>query len=92
MGTVSRQRLDGSPEEGWYSNQRITVAQAAYAYTMAPALACGLERDQGSITPGKKADIIALDNDIFEMNPMDINETRVDLNVFDGQVVFRRNL
>ena len=92
QAAVTRQRRDGSPEEGWYSNERITVEQAVYAYTMAPALACGLERDQGSITPGKKADIIALDNDIFEMNPMNINETQVDLTVFDGQVVFRRNL
>jgi predicted amidohydrolase YtcJ len=85
---VTRQRRDGTPAGGWYPAQRLTVAEAVWGYTMGPAHATGQVARQGSLTPGKLADLIALDRDIFSISPQEIADTQVWLTVFDGQVVY----
>jgi len=87
---VTRQRRDGDPEGGWFPAQRLTVAEALWGFTMGPARACGQEAILGSLTPGKLADLVVLDRDIFSIEPMEIAEARVWMTVFDGQVVFER--
>ena len=84
---VTRRRRDGTPPEGWHPEQRLTVAEAVRAYTLAPAVITGRQRDQGSISPGKLADLVVLDRDIFAVDPMEIAGTRPALTVFDGRVV-----
>lgn len=86
---VTRQRRDGKPAAGWYPGQRLTVAEAVWGYTMGPAYASGQSARQGSIVPGKLADLIVLDRDIFAISPEEIPDTQVELTVFDGQVVYR---
>jgi predicted amidohydrolase YtcJ len=86
---VTRQRRDGTPAGGWYPAQRMTVAEAVWGYTMGPAQATGQVARQGSLTPGKLADLIALDRDIFAIPAEEIADTQVWLTVFDGQVVYR---
>jgi len=87
---VTRQRRDGTPAGGWYPSQRVSVEQAVAAYTTVPAAFYKRTQDLGTLTPGKKADIILLDQDIFRVDPMAIADTRVDMTVFDGEIVFRR--
>jgi len=87
---VTRQQRDGTPPDGWYPEQRLTVAEAVWGFTMGPALASGLEAELGSITPGKLADLIVLDRDIFAIEPMEIAQAQVVLTVLNGQVVYDR--
>jgi predicted amidohydrolase YtcJ len=42
----------------------------------------------GSLTPGKLADLVMLDRDRYQINPADIDKARVVLTVMDGQVVW----
>ena len=84
---VTRQCRDGTPPGGWYPDQRLTVDEAVWGYTMGPALATGLAADLGSITPGKLADLVVLDRDIFAVDPAEIHLAQVVMTVFDGQVV-----
>jgi len=86
---VTRQRKDGTPEGGWYPEQRITVEEAVRCYTIVPATTYGREHELGSITPGKHADLVILDRDIYSVDPMEIVDTRVDLTIFDGRIVYR---
>ena len=87
---VTRRRPDGSPgEEGWYPEQRLTVAEAVRAYTRGAAYAAGQEAVAGSITPGKLADLVVLSRDIFTCDPMDILDTEVLATVLDGRFVHR---
>jgi predicted amidohydrolase YtcJ len=86
---VTRQRRDGTPTAGWHPSQRLTVAEAVWGYTMGPAHASGQVARQGSLTPGKLADLVVLDRDIFAIPPESIPDTRVCLKVFDGQIVYR---
>jgi len=85
---VTRCKTDGTPLEGWYADQRLTVAQAVHGYTTAPARLGGAGDWLGSISPGKKADLVVLDRDIFSVDPQAILDTRVVMTVFDGRVVF----
>jgi predicted amidohydrolase YtcJ len=86
---VTRRRADGSPgPDGWYPGQRLTVAEAVYAYTAGAAYASGEEAVKGTLSPGKLADLVVLSEDIFAVDPMAILETEVLATMFDGQFVY----
>ena len=85
---VTRQRADGTPEGGWYPEQRLTVAEAVRAYTLGAAYASGEESSKGSITMGKLADLVVLSRDIFAIPLEEILETKVVATVLDGKVVY----
>jgi predicted amidohydrolase YtcJ len=85
---VTRQRRDGTPEGGWYPEQRLSVEEAVWAYTMGTALASGRQDDLGSLSPGKMADLIVLDQDIFTIDTMEISQIRPEMTIFNGQVVY----
>ncbi len=87
---VTRRRADGSPgPEGWYPEQRLTVAQAVRGYTFGPAYAASMEDRLGSLTPGKWADITILDQDIFKIEPMDILNVQVLATLTAGHFAWR---
>jgi hypothetical protein len=88
QAAATRRRGDGTPEGGWRPEQRITVDQAVKAYTAAPASACGEGDVAGAIGPGKRADLIALDRNIYEIDPLEISRAQVALTVFDGRIVY----
>ena len=86
---VNRRPLDGKHPGGWFPEQKITVAEAVAAYTRGSAYAAGQEADRGTIEPGKLADIVVLERDIFDPAERDrIGETRVMMVVFNGRRLF----
>jgi predicted amidohydrolase YtcJ len=85
---VTRRTLDGRNPNGWVPEQKITVAQAVHAYTVGAAYAQFNEKQKGSLEPGKLADIAVLSRDIFHIDPVQIENTRVDLTIFDGRVIY----
>jgi len=88
---VTRRRADGSPDpDGWYPEQRLTVAEAVYAYTAGAAYASGEEAIKGTLSPGKLADLAVLSQDIFAIEPMAILETEVMATMFGGELVHVR--
>lgn len=87
---VTRQQRDGEPQGGWYPEQRLTVAEAVWGYTMGTALVAGREAELGSITPGKLADLVVLDRDIFAIEPVEIAQAQVAMTIFDGRVVYEQ--
>jgi predicted amidohydrolase YtcJ len=86
---VTRQDERGQPANGWYPEERLTVAEAIHGYTMGPAYLAGKQAVQGSITPGKWADMVVLSRNLFEIPPEEIAEATVDITVFDGQIVWQ---
>lgn len=56
----------------------MTMEQALKCYTIEGAYASGEEHLKGSITPGKLADFILLDQDLFQIDPEEILHTHVD--------------
>jgi predicted amidohydrolase YtcJ len=88
QAAVLRQNEKGEPRDGWYPEERLTVAEAQRGYTMGAAYAVGLEDVLGSITPGKLADLVVLDQDIFEIEPVEIASVKPTMTIFDGRVVY----
>lgn len=89
QAAVTRCREDGTPCGGWYPHQRVSVAEAVRAYTQTPAEISGAADELGSVRPGKRADLVVLDRDIYSADPMEISTTKVEMTIFDGRVVYR---
>jgi predicted amidohydrolase YtcJ len=66
-------------DEKWLRNpdERVSVREAVEAYTVNGAFQLFREKEIGSIEPGKFADFIVIDKDIFTADPIDIDSTRV---------------
>ena len=63
------------------------LAEAVEAYTMGGARMLGIDDQVGSIEVGKKADLILLDQNLFEIDPEAIPRTKVLATMFDGEIV-----
>ena len=58
-------------------------------HTLNSAYQIHRERDTGSITVGKHADLIVLSQNLFEIPVERISDTRVLMTIFDGKLVYR---
>jgi len=88
---VTRATLDGKNPTGWFPEQKLTVAEAVEAYTMGSAYAEFQEKEKGSITPGKLADLVLLSDDILTLAPEKIRDVRVARTWVGGRLVFDAN-
>jgi predicted amidohydrolase YtcJ len=87
---VTRATLDGKNPDGWMPAQKLSVAEVVEAYTMGSAYAEFQEKEKGSITPGKLADMVILGDDIFSIDPKLIRNVQVETTVMGGKVVWQR--
>jgi len=85
---VTRQTLDGKHPGGWVAEQKISLEEAVRAYTVGSAYAEFQEKVKGSLVPGKLADLVMLDRDIFKIDPADLNKVEVAMTIVDGRVVW----
>jgi hypothetical protein len=65
------------------------LAESIEAYTMGSAYAEFAEKEKGSIAPGKLADIIILDADLFRIAPDKIGDVRVTHTLVGGRLVYQ---
>jgi predicted amidohydrolase YtcJ len=72
-------------------SEAISLAQALAMCTLEGAWVLGVEGDLGSIEVGKHADMIVLDQNLFEIAPAEISDTKVLQTILGGHVVFDRN-
>ncbi len=87
---VTRATLDGKNPNGWFPEQKLTVTEAVEAYTMGSAYAEFQDKDKGSISPGKLADMVVLSDDIFSIEPAKIRDARVVTTIVGGKVVWQQ--
>lgn len=88
---IARQDADNWPAGGWYPAQRMTREQALRSVTLWPAYAGFQEKELGSITPGKYADFVILDQDIMRVPEEMVLNTRVLATYLGGRAVFERS-
>jgi hypothetical protein len=86
---LTRKALDGTPPGGWIPEQTVELETAIRAYTLDGAYANFAEKNRGSISVGKYADLILLSANLFEIPHEEILNTQVDLTLVGGEVVYR---
>ena len=87
---VTRRTTDGANPNGWFPEQKITVAEAIEAYTINCAYAVFEEHEKGSITPGKMADLVVLSDDILMIDPVKIENVGVEMTIVGGKTVYSK--
>ena len=85
---VTRATLDGKNPGGWFPEQKLTVEEAVQAYTMGSAYAEFQEKEKGSISSGKLADMVVLSDDIFSIDPVKIRDVKVLKTMVGGRLVW----
>jgi predicted amidohydrolase YtcJ len=85
---VTRKKFKGHPSGGWHPEESISIDEAVRAYTLDAAYASGEEGIKGSIEPGKLADLVVLSHNVFEVSEEAIVDVRVEMTVFDGDIVY----
>jgi predicted amidohydrolase YtcJ len=85
---VSRQDAQDRPPGGWYPAERMTRDEALKSMTLWPAMAQFQERELGSLTAGKRADFVILDQDIMTVAPERILDTKVVSTWLGGRAVY----
>ncbi|MBN8886772.1 MAG: amidohydrolase [Rudaea sp.] len=87
---VTRQDHDGRPPGGWYPQQALTLTEALRAFTLDAAYAGHAEKTLGTLEPGKCADFLLIDRDIFAGKPAQIWSTVVLETWVGGRRVYAR--
>ena len=86
---VTRRRADGSPSpEGWYPEQKLTMAEALEGYTIGPAYAAYMEDRLGRLAPSYLADLIVLEKDPFTCEPEDLLTMQSSATMVGGEWVY----
>jgi predicted amidohydrolase YtcJ len=88
QNAVTRQTVAGEPEGGWIPSERLSIEDAIKGYTINAAYAGHREKSEGSLEPGKIADLIVVSQDLFKVDPARIRNTEVLLTMVGGKVVY----
>ncbi len=89
---VHRRTLDGKHPNGWFPQQKISVAEAIEAYTLGSAYAAFQEKERGSLEVGKLADLVVLSRDILADSERDrIADTDVVATIVGGKIVYEKS-
>jgi len=86
---VTRRDPEAPPGPAWLPEQTVTLAEMLGAYTLGGAWAAHEEATNGTLEPGKDADLIVLDRNLYRIPITEVHAARVLLTLLDGRVVFR---
>ena len=89
---VTRRTLDGKNPDGWIPEQKIPLEEALKGYTTNAAFAEFAEGEKGSIAPGRLADVVVLDRDLFRIPAVEIRTANVVMTIVGGEIVYRRGI
>ncbi|MDD2568516.1 MAG: amidohydrolase [Clostridia bacterium] len=87
---VTRLYNDGKPEGGWNPQEKLTMWETLASYTLGSAYMAHRDHELGSLEAGKLADIIAVDRNLFTLEPRAIMDAEVVLTMVDGKIVYQK--
>jgi predicted amidohydrolase YtcJ len=86
---VTRQNSANLPQDGWIAEQSMTLQEVLRSFTIDAAWAAHQEERLGGLTAGKWADFILLDQDVFQIEPERLWQTKVLETWLGGKQVYR---
>jgi len=91
-GRSARDSAGGVHKAGQYASynqsERISPAEALYCYTMGSAYAEHMEKQKGSLSPGKLADLVVLAEDPTRVQATSISRIPVLMTMVGGKIVY----
>ena len=87
---VARKSVNGESGEGWHPEEAVSREDALKMFTIWPAYAAFQEKVKGSIEVGKLADFTVLSQDIMKIPETEILETRNQMTVIGGEIIYSR--
>ncbi|MFD2366939.1 amidohydrolase [Pseudoduganella sp. GCM10020061] len=87
---VTRQDARGMPVGGWYPEQAMSLKEALRCFTLDAAHAAHQENMLGSLEPGKWADFIVIDRDLFRTPESELYATGVLQTWVAGRPVYEK--
>ena len=70
--------------------ERVDLDNMLHAYTINAAWSMHQEELTGSLSPGKRADIVVLSADLFDIPPQRISTVAVEMTFLDGKLVYKK--
>jgi hypothetical protein len=89
---VARKDLKGFQGEGWHPEQRVSREEALRMFTAAAAYAAFEEEFQGTLEPGKVADLTVFSRDIMTAPEAQILEADVLMTIIGGEIGYQKSL
>ncbi len=87
FAAATRQLVSG---ESFYPQQCMTRTETLLSYTLWPARAAFQETELGSVTVGKRADLVIWDTDLLECPAADLLKAEVVTTILNGTAVYER--
>jgi predicted amidohydrolase YtcJ len=92
---LRRQRPERMGAKAWHGQECVSLEQTIFAYTLGAAKAAGWGKMIGSLSPGKLADMVVVDRDLFALEGQgiggrEIADAQVDMTIFGGEIVYER--
>ncbi|WP_206460769.1 amidohydrolase [Anaerovorax sp. IOR16] len=86
---VTREKLEGGPKNGWLPEEKLDVEEAVKLFTVYPSYMSFTENVNGTIEVGKRADLVVLEENIFEVEVDKIKDIKISKTIVDGKMVYQ---
>lgn len=85
----NRQPIEGGPNARYAPprSERIRLDTLVYGYTINGARQLGRAHELGSIEVGKQADLVIMNQNLFDVNRYDVHKTKPEAVIMDGELV-----
>ncbi len=87
---VNRITSDGRYPDGFVPEQKIAIHEAIKAYSIDAAYSVFEENIKGSIARGKLADLVILNQNLFDIHPSEIEKVKIDMSIIGGEIVYQK--
>ena len=86
---ITRSHPDSTEVDVLWGEERVSLEDMLASFTIHGAYANFLENDIGSLETGKQADLVVLDQNLFEIPTTEISKTNVLMTLVNGESVYR---
>jgi predicted amidohydrolase YtcJ len=87
---ITRQDHNNQPKGGWFAEEKMTRIEAFKSFTIDAAYSGHHEKIIGSLLPGKKADFILVEQNLFTMPESEIWQSLVLETWVNGKMVYKK--